>query len=107
MKIIKINNCNKCPYFDTEMDNSDENYGDLLCLCDAIPEIPYGAKLIENKGKELSNKLDRVNKDYNDNYELNSKKAEEENNKYFGKLKIEIPNWCPLENCDEIRKESL
>ena len=105
MKIIRIKNCKECPYFDTDMDDSKEDYGDLLCLCGAISEIPFGARIIENKGKELSKILDEFlieNADLNDeNFDKYREEEDKVNDEYFEKLELDIPKWCPLEDYKE------
>jgi hypothetical protein len=73
MKIIKIKDCTKCPYFNIDRWIYDyENHDDLAMICNYSD-----SKIIKNLGRYSDEKLVNANI-----------KLEE----------VKIPKWCPLED---------
>lgn len=130
MRVIKIDYCNHCPFYKTEMkerevegliftDSANDNYkGDnfitnmngkkkyvqeLICYC---LEKKKGHMIpIENLGIELfvlDLKLSKkMYKEIENDYDLFLKAQNKLNDDYEKKLKVEIPGWCPLEELEK------
>lgn len=116
MRIIKINYCNHCPYFKSELEEKEvnKNYkgifltdndgnkkyiNELKAYC--LGKEKGNIVLIKNLGKEifeLDNELAiKMDKEIENDYDLFLLAENKLFNNYMKKLKIEIPNWCPLE----------
>ena len=123
MRIIKIDYCNHCPFYKTEMkekevndnykgnyftinDEKKKNIEELICYClkkdksYMIPIKNLGVELFELDYK-LSIKMD---KQIENDYDLFRQAEDKLFNDYEKKLKIDIPGWCPLEN---LKKKKL
>lgn len=116
MRILKVEYCNRCPFFETEMDwrqvNDDyEDYPYWITenKTKEIPEIKcYCCKvngkymrLIKNLGTkyfELETKLSiKMEKEIEEDYDIFIEAQNELDDNYIKELKIDIPEWCPLE----------
>ena len=116
MRIIEIDYCNNCPYFETDVkerkvnDDYEGNYftinddrktkhiEELICYC-LEKEAGYMTP-IKNLGVEvfdLDNELSiKMEKQIEDDYDLYLEASNKLFDDYRKKLKVKIPKWCPL-----------
>jgi hypothetical protein len=120
MRIIKIDYCNHCPFYKTEMEEKEvsKNYKGIF-VTDEDENKKYIQEgkayclekkkgyiiLIKNLGKELF-ELDiklsiKMDKQIENDYDLFQQTEDKLFNDYEKELKIDIPDWCPLEELKE------